>query len=130
MVAEHKIGTRAEWLSARLELLQREKELTRFVTSSHSNGGSCRGCRSTSRTASRPRPGRERWRSSSTDARSCSSTTSCSAPEWTEGCPSCSFWADTFDGAIVHLKHRDVTMLCVSRAPLAYEGEPVAVTAS
>jgi predicted dithiol-disulfide oxidoreductase (DUF899 family) len=39
-------------------------------------------------------------------------------PEWTEGCPSCSFWADSFDGAIVHLEHRDVTMLCVSRAPL------------
>ena len=39
-------------------------------------------------------------------------------PKWTEGCPSCSFWADTFDGAIVHLNHRDVTMLCVSRAPL------------
>jgi predicted dithiol-disulfide oxidoreductase (DUF899 family) len=40
-------------------------------------------------------------------------------PEWTEGCPVCSFWADSFDGAVVHLHHRDVTMLCASRAPLA-----------
>jgi predicted dithiol-disulfide oxidoreductase (DUF899 family) len=39
-------------------------------------------------------------------------------PEWTEGCPACSFWADNFDRAIVHLNHRDVTMLCASRAPL------------
>jgi predicted dithiol-disulfide oxidoreductase (DUF899 family) len=39
-------------------------------------------------------------------------------PKWNEGCPVCSFWADNFNGAIVHLKHRDVTMLCASRAPL------------
>jgi predicted dithiol-disulfide oxidoreductase (DUF899 family) len=39
-------------------------------------------------------------------------------PDWSEGCKSCSFWADNFDGAIVHLKHRDVTMIAVSRASL------------
>ena len=40
-------------------------------------------------------------------------------PEWEEGCPSCSFWADSYDGFVVHLAHRDVTMVSVSRAPLA-----------
>jgi predicted dithiol-disulfide oxidoreductase (DUF899 family) len=39
-------------------------------------------------------------------------------PEWEEGCPSCSFLADHIDGALVHLAHRDVTLLAVSRAPL------------
>jgi hypothetical protein len=39
-------------------------------------------------------------------------------PEWSEGCPVCSYWADDFDGGIVHLRHRDVTMLCASRAPI------------
>ena len=39
-------------------------------------------------------------------------------PDWDEGCPSCSFWADSFDGFIVHLAHRDVTMVAVSRGPL------------
>jgi len=39
-------------------------------------------------------------------------------PGWTEGCPICSYWADSFDGAIVHLNHRDMTMVCASRAPL------------
>ncbi|ETW98875.1 MAG: hypothetical protein ETSY1_17100 [Candidatus Entotheonella factor] len=39
-------------------------------------------------------------------------------PDWEEGCPSCSFWADHFDGMMIHLNHRDVTMLAVSRAPL------------
>lgn len=41
------------------------------------------------------------------------------APEWEEGCKSCSFWADNFDRLPVHLKHRDTTMLAISRAPLA-----------
>ncbi len=40
-------------------------------------------------------------------------------PDWQEGCPSCSYLADHFDGAIVHLNHRDVTMVLVSRAPVA-----------
>lgn len=40
-------------------------------------------------------------------------------PGWEEGCKSCSFVADHFDGANWHLPHRDVTLLVVSRAPLA-----------
>jgi predicted dithiol-disulfide oxidoreductase (DUF899 family) len=39
-------------------------------------------------------------------------------PGWVLGCPSCSYLADHFDGAIPHLAQRDVTMLAVSRAPL------------
>ncbi len=39
-------------------------------------------------------------------------------PGWKEGCPSCSFLADGFDGAATHLAHRDVTFLAVSRATL------------
>ena len=38
--------------------------------------------------------------------------------DWEEGCPSCSFWADNFNGIVVHLNHRDVTMAAISRAPL------------
>ncbi|HUK11024.1 MAG TPA: thioredoxin family protein [Stellaceae bacterium] len=38
---------------------------------------------------------------------------------WEAGCKSCSFWADNFDGIVVHLRHRDVTLVAVSRAPLA-----------
>jgi predicted dithiol-disulfide oxidoreductase (DUF899 family) len=39
-------------------------------------------------------------------------------PGWEQGCPSCSFLADHFDGAAVHLAQRDVTLVVVSRAPL------------
>jgi predicted dithiol-disulfide oxidoreductase (DUF899 family) len=38
-------------------------------------------------------------------------------PGWDAGCPHCSHWADNFDSVIVHLNHRDVTMVAVSRAP-------------
>lgn len=40
-------------------------------------------------------------------------------PEWPEGCPSCSMAADHFDGSLVHLAQRDVTLAAVSRAPMA-----------
>jgi len=38
-------------------------------------------------------------------------------PDWGAGCKHCSFWADNFDRIIVHLNHRDVTMVAASRAP-------------
>jgi predicted dithiol-disulfide oxidoreductase (DUF899 family) len=38
-------------------------------------------------------------------------------PEDDVGCPSCSFWADSFDANVVHLNARDVTFVAVSRAP-------------
>jgi predicted dithiol-disulfide oxidoreductase (DUF899 family) len=40
-------------------------------------------------------------------------------PGWAEGCPSCSFLADHFDGALPHLAQRDVSFAAVSRAPMA-----------
>lgn len=39
-------------------------------------------------------------------------------PDWDTGCKSCSFLADHFDPAVVHLRQRDVSMVAVSRAPL------------
>ncbi|MBI3245221.1 MAG: thioredoxin family protein [Deltaproteobacteria bacterium] len=39
-------------------------------------------------------------------------------PGWEEGCRSCSFLTDHIDGSVVHLAHRDVTLMVVSRAPL------------
>lgn len=58
------------------------------------------------------------------------------------GCPICSFWADNFDPIVIHLAARDVTMLAISRAPVAKleryrqrmagasSGSPPATTAS
>ena len=41
------------------------------------------------------------------------------APGWTEGCPGCSFVSDHIDGAMPHINARDVTLVAVSRAPVA-----------
>ncbi|PWE58122.1 DUF899 domain-containing protein [Metarhizobium album] len=40
-------------------------------------------------------------------------------PQWEAGCPGCSFLADHLDGTLPHLNHHDVTLVAVSRAPLA-----------
>ncbi|MCO6390879.1 DUF899 domain-containing protein [Aliihoeflea aestuarii] len=40
-------------------------------------------------------------------------------PGWKQGCPSCSYMADHTDGMNLHLANHDVTMVAVSRAPLA-----------
>lgn len=40
------------------------------------------------------------------------------SPSWSEACKSCSFWADNFNGIDIHLAHRDITFLAISRAPL------------
>ncbi len=41
------------------------------------------------------------------------------SPEWEEGCPHCSFWADHFDSLKYHLKERDAAFVAISRAPWA-----------
>jgi predicted dithiol-disulfide oxidoreductase (DUF899 family) len=41
------------------------------------------------------------------------------APDWENGCKSCSFWADNFERNVLHLAHRDATMVAISRAPVA-----------
>jgi predicted dithiol-disulfide oxidoreductase (DUF899 family) len=40
-------------------------------------------------------------------------------PEWDAGCKHCSFWADNFNGIVIHVNHRDITLIAVSRAPYA-----------
>ena len=40
-------------------------------------------------------------------------------PAWDEGCKHCSFWADNWNSITIHLNHRDVSFVAISRAPLA-----------
>jgi predicted dithiol-disulfide oxidoreductase (DUF899 family) len=39
-------------------------------------------------------------------------------PEWSQGCKSCSFVADHYNPAVIHLAHRDVALATVSKAPI------------
>jgi len=116
-MTEHEVGTREEWLRARKKLLEQEKELTR------KNDDLARQRRELPWV-----PVDKEYRFETEDG---SKTLAelfdgrsqllvyhfMFGPEYEAGCPVCSSAADTFDGAVQHLKARDVTFLCISRAP-------------
>lgn len=39
-------------------------------------------------------------------------------PTWSQGCKSCSFIADHYNSIVVHLEHRDISFLTISKAPM------------
>ncbi len=113
-----KTVSRAEWLAARKEFMQREKAFTRE--------------RDALSSARRELP---RWQVDKAYELTGEGGTrtladlfdGCSqlivqhfmfGPDWQDGCPSCSFWADGYNGTIAHLNARDINMVAVSNAPL------------
>jgi predicted dithiol-disulfide oxidoreductase (DUF899 family) len=118
-MTHHSTGTREEWLAARLELLDAEKELTR---------------RSDELARQRQQLP---WVAIDKDYRFETDEGSASladlfrgrsqllmyhfmfGPDYTAGCPACSAIADGFDGFVVHLENHDVAMTAVSRAAIA-----------
>ena len=125
-MTDHTPGTHEEWLAARLELLEAEKELTR-----RSEPLLVRSCRVVRKRQQLP------WVRIAKDYRFETDEGSASladlfrgrsqlliyhfmfGPEYTAGCPSCSAIADGFEGSVVHLENHDVAMTAISRAPLA-----------
>lgn len=115
---EHKVGTREEWAAARDELLKREKELTRM------------GDELAQRRRELPWvPIEKRYTFLTEDGQRTLAELFegrsqlvvyhfMFGPEYEVGCPVCSSIADSFNGVIPHLEARDVTIICVSRAPL------------
>ena len=118
-MTEHRTGTREEWLAARLELLEAEKELVR---------------RSDELARQRQQLP---WVRIDKDYRFETDSGPASiadlfggrsqllvyhfmfGPDYTAGCPACSAIADGFDRSHVHLANHDVTLMAISRAPLA-----------
>src|ERR687895_723249 len=117
-MTDHKIGTREEWLAARLELLEAEKELTR------------RSDELVRRRQELPWVRIDKEYRFETDEGSASLADLFRGrsqllvyhfmfgPDYTAGCPSCSAIADGFNGFFVHLANHDVMLWAVSRAPL------------
>jgi predicted dithiol-disulfide oxidoreductase (DUF899 family) len=117
-MTDHKIGTRKEWLAARLELLEAEKELTR------------RGDQLALRRQELPWVRIDKEYRFETDEGTASLADLFRGrsqlivyhfmfgPDYSAGCPACSAIADGFDGFVVHLANHDVTLCAVSRAPL------------
>ncbi|PTR28396.1 DUF899 domain-containing protein [Pseudomonas sp. GV085] len=115
----HNTATREQWLAARLQLLEAEKALTRR-----------------SDEVARQRQALPWVRVDKTyrfDTDNGSATLAelfqgrsqllvyhfMFGPDYTAGCPSCSAIADSFDPIVVHLANHDVTLMAISRAPLA-----------
>src|SRR5256886_13625390 len=115
----HQTGTREQWRAARLELLAAEKELT------HRSDELAR------RRQELPWVRVDKAYKFETDKGSASLADLFGGrsqlliyhfmfgPDYKAGCPSCSAIADGFDGSVVHLANHDVTLMAVSRAPLA-----------
>jgi predicted dithiol-disulfide oxidoreductase (DUF899 family) len=114
----HKIVSRDEWLSARIELLKKEKELTRLRDEQSRQRRELPWVK-VEKNYVFDTPDGERTLADLFDGRSQLVVYHFMfGPDWAEGCPSCSFVADHIDGALVHLAARDVTLAMVSRAPL------------
>jgi predicted dithiol-disulfide oxidoreductase (DUF899 family) len=118
-MTKHTIGTRKEWLAARLELLEAEKELTR------------RSDEVVRLRQELPWVRLDKTYRLETDEGSASLAELFRGrtqllvyhfmfgPDYTAGCPACSAIADGFNGIAVHLANHDVMLWAVSRAPLA-----------
>jgi predicted dithiol-disulfide oxidoreductase (DUF899 family) len=118
-MATHEIGTREQWLKARLELLEAEKELTR------------RSDELARRRRELPWVRVDKEYPFETDEGSASLAALFRGrsqllvyhfmfgPDYTAGCPSCSAIADGFNGFAIHLANHDVMLWAVSQAPLA-----------
>jgi predicted dithiol-disulfide oxidoreductase (DUF899 family) len=118
-MTDHKIGTREEWLEARLELLKAEKALTRRSDEL----AQWRQRLPWVRIDKEYRFETDEGRASLADLFRGRSQLIIYhfmfGPEYTAGCPACSANADGFNGFAVHLDNHDVAMIAVSRAPLA-----------
>jgi predicted dithiol-disulfide oxidoreductase (DUF899 family) len=117
-MTDHRIATPDEWLTARLELLKAEKELTRL------NDDLTRQRRELPwvRVEQDYRFDTEDGEATLADLFHGRSQLIVYhfmyAPEWDEGCPSCSGVADGFDETHWHLQNHDVAFTAISRAPL------------
>src|SRR5438552_6310640 len=122
-MTKHKIGTREEWLNARLELLKAEKELTR------------RSDEVAEKREALPWVKIDKEYQFDTDEGKASLADLFRGrsqlliyhfmfgPDYTAGCPSCSAIADGFNGIAIHLANHDVMFWAISLAPLAQLNE-------
>ena len=114
----HTVGTREEWLAARAELLEREKALTRENDETSKQRRELPWVLVDKEYSFETEDGTKTL-AELFDGRSQLVIYHFMFGEaYTAGCPVCSSGADTYDGAVAHLNARDVTFLCVSRAPL------------
>ena len=117
MSTSHEVVTHEEWLKARTEFLAKEKEFTR-VRDQMSEARRALPWERVAKDYLFDGPkGRQTLSDLFDGRRQLVVYHFIFAPSAKAGCPHCSLRADGFDGIQVHLNHRDVTMVCASRAP-------------
>jgi len=114
----HQVVSHAKWLEARKELLAKEKEFTRLRDELSQQRRELPWVKVNKEYNFDGPSGKETLAELFKGRSQLITYHFMFDPSWEEGCPSCSFWADSFNGIGVHLNHRDVTMNAVSRAPL------------
>jgi len=116
---EHKIVSREEWIAVRKELLKKEKESTRILDRLSAERRELPWVKVDKNYVFEAPGGQVALTDLFAGRSQLVIYHFMFAPDWQEGCPSCSFVSDHFDGTLPHLAARDVSMAVVSRAPLA-----------
>jgi predicted dithiol-disulfide oxidoreductase (DUF899 family) len=114
-MTDHKIGTREEWLAARLELLKAEKELTRRSDELAQWRQRLPWVRIDKEYRFETDDGPASFADLFRGRSQLLVYHFMFGPEYTGGCPACSAIADGFNGFAAHLEHHDVAMIAVSR---------------
>jgi predicted dithiol-disulfide oxidoreductase (DUF899 family) len=118
-IVSHEVASHAKWLEARKQLLQKEKELTRQNEEVSRLRRELPWEKVEKNYAFEGPNGRESLADLFGGNSQLIVYHFMFGPGWKEGCPSCSFLADGIDGAEIHLRNHDVTLLAISRTPYA-----------
>ncbi|HEY2586680.1 MAG TPA: thioredoxin family protein [Tepidisphaeraceae bacterium] len=118
-MTEHQVVSKEQWLEARRAHLAREKELTRLRDELARERRELPWVRVEKEYVFESPRGRVTLADLFGDRSQLLIYHFMFGPEWKEGCPSCSLVVDHLDGAVPHLAARDVSLMMVSRAPLA-----------
>jgi predicted dithiol-disulfide oxidoreductase (DUF899 family) len=118
-VQQPKVVSQEEWLAARKNLLEKEKEFTRQRDALSAQRREIPWVRVQKEYVFEAPGGKERLSDLFGGKSQLFVYHFMFGPDWKEGCQSCSLFADHVDGLLVHLANRDVSLVMVSRAPLA-----------
>jgi predicted dithiol-disulfide oxidoreductase (DUF899 family) len=117
-VTEHPIVTHEEWLDARKALLLEEKEFTRRRDELNRRRRALPWEPVTAEYVFASEHGPQKLAELFDGRTQLVVYHFMFPPDWEAGCPSCSFWADSFDANVVHLAARDTRLVAISKAPL------------
>ena len=116
---EHKVVSREQWLDSRKALLAKEKEFTRLRDELSAQRRDLPWVNIEKEYIFDTPEGKQSLAELFSDKNQLMIYHFMLGPDWEEGCPSCSFWADNFNGIDIHLAHRDISFMAVSRGALA-----------